>query len=480
MNLKKILISAVVIVSLLFSWAAYNTGRKDSNIAQYLKSLLPNNTKKILKKTIFAVRVNSVKVDDQFIRIKILEKEVAALKSQVAIQRKFATTKLPLLSKKNLNIKSENSETGEKVALSSYQLPFPNYATQLAKPVAYIDQFDDYILVVTGNGRFFKIKKKEITVIKKQFMYFESIRTNIEDVIDKYDYKKFYEPGFDSVKDILVVDNKIFVSHNSKKKENCFNTEILIADLGDLKNLIFNNYFSYNECSSSGNNQHGGGRMVQLKDGSIGLTIGDYGFKDSAQDINSMFGKIIIIDKKNQQKYTVQGIGSRNAQGLVYLPKQKAFIHTEHGPIGGDEINVTFLADDKIENFGWPKSSYGDLADGTKIPNNHERFGFVEPLKYYTPAIGISEVKHFNKEDTTKNPLILLASMGWADEEYEGDRSLQILELDNKLSKILKIKQIPVNQRVRDMTILKNTIDNSKTVIAILENSPSLGIISFN
>ena len=401
------------------------------------------------------MRVNSVKVDEQFIRIKELEKELEKLKSQIAIHHKFATTKLPLLNKKNLNVVSENSDTGVKVSLSNYQLPFPNYATQLAKPVGYIDQFNNYILVVTGNGRFFKINKKEITVIKKQFIYFESIRTNIEDVIDKHDYKEFYEPGFDSIKDILIFDNKIFVSHNSKKKENCFNTEILIADLGDLNNLRFENYFSYNECSTSGNNQHGGGRMVQLKDGSIALTIGDYGFRDAAQDVNSIFGKIIIINKEDQQKFTIQGIGSRNAQGLVYFQKQNALIHTEHGPIGGDEINVTFLDDDKIENFGWPKSSYGELADGTIIPNNHEKFGFVEPLKYYTPAIGISELKYLNKDNSTDNPLILLASMGWADEEYEGDRSLQILELDKKLSNVLKTKQIPINQRVRDMIILK-------------------------
>ena len=91
------------------------------------------------------------------------------------------------------------------------------------------------------------------------------------------------------------------MSHTIVKKENCFNTEILIADLGDLNNLRFENYFSYNECSTSGNNQHGGGRMVQLKDGSIALTIGDYGFRDAAQDVNSIFGKIIIINKEDQQ-----------------------------------------------------------------------------------------------------------------------------------------------------------------------------------
>jgi hypothetical protein len=479
MNLKRISISTIVILSLFFSWAAYYTGKKDSNIAQYLKSILPNNTKTFLKKTIFAVRVNSIKVDEHFIRIKKLEKQIDTLKSQVAIQNKFASTKLPLLDKKILKIISDNSDTENVVNLYNYQLPFPNYETQLAKPVAYIDQYEDFILIVTGNGRFFKFKKKEISAIKKSFVLFESIKTNIEDVVDKWDHKEFYEPGFDSVKDILVIGDKILVSYNSKKKEDCFNTEILIADLNIQDSLMFDRYFSYNECATSGNNQHGGGRMVKLKNGNIALTIGDYGFRDSAQDDNSMFGKIIIIDKEDQKKYTVQGTGSRNAQGLVFLPKQNALIHTEHGPIGGDEMNVTFLGDDKIENFGWPKASYGELADGTKIPNNHEKIGFTEPIKYYTPAIGISEVKHFNKENLNENPLILLSSMGWADEEYEGDRSLQILELDKKLSKVLEVKRIPVNQRVRDMIILDDSISKQKTVITVLENSPSLAVITF-
>ena len=75
---------------------------------------------------------------------------------------------------------------------------------------------------------------------------------------------------------------------------------------------------------------------------------------------------------------------------------------------------------------------------------------------------------------------MLLASMGWADEEYEGDRSLQILELDKKLSQVLKVKRIPVNQRIRDMIILDDSTSKQKAIISVLENSPSLWIKNFS
>ena len=68
-------------------------------------------------------------------------------------------------------------------------------------------------------------------------------------------------------------------------------------------------------------------------------------------------------------------------------------INTEHGPKGGDEININFQKDEKIPNFGWDVSSYGTAYDGTDpYKKSHTKYGFIEPFKYYTPSIGISQM----------------------------------------------------------------------------------------
>ena len=481
MAIKKFIIFLLVFFILFLSWAMYNTGKDSSYIAQGLKSLLPDKTKVFLKKTLFAIRVNSQKADENFKRIKILETELDILKSQLAYHQRMLTATLPRMNDETIVSISDGNE-GEKFNLTTYQLPFPNYAKQLAKPIAYIDQVDENIILVTGHGRFYKINKKEL-VSKNVAINLEAVETNIESVVDKYDYKEFYSPSWHSVKDILITDNKIFVSHSNLKRENCYNTEIIYSPLNDLKNFIFEKYFSYSECAKGLdgvdiNVQHGGGRMIKLKNGDVAFTIGDYGIKNQAQNIKSMFGKIISIDKNDPKKFNIIAMGSRNAQGLVELKSQNSIIHSEHGPIGGDEINVSLL-DNKIENFGWPKVSYGKMGDGSPVKSSHEKFGFKEPLKYYTPAIGISEIKYL--KTINKNPLILVSSMGWADEEYQGDRSLQILEINPELTSVLKSQQIPINQRIRDFLVLSDSKNNNRSaLIMILENAPSIGYLMLN
>ena len=156
-------------------------------------------------------------------------------------------------------------------------------------------------------------------------------------------------------------------------------------------------FFSYADCVDTNLIAHTGGRMVFFKNGKILLTIGDWGQMTLAQDKNSMFGKIISIDLKTKD-YEIIAMGSRNAQGLYYDEDRNIIIHTEHGPRGGDEININFHPDNKIvENYGWPISSYGEHKDGkfkkeAPLHKSHKEYGFIEPVKDYTPSIAISEI----------------------------------------------------------------------------------------
>ena len=84
------------------------------------------------------------------------------------------------------------------------------------------------------------------------------------------------------------------------------------------------------------------------------------------QKLNSLLGKIISINK-HTQKHDIISMGHRNPQGLSYIKDLNIIINTEHGPKGGDEINVNFQKTDKIPNFGWAISSYGTPYSGEDI-----------------------------------------------------------------------------------------------------------------
>ena len=111
-----------------------------------------------------------------------------------------------------------------------------------------------------------------------------------------------------------------------------------------------------------------GGRMVNYKDSLI-LTIGDFNDWTVPQNNLSIFGKILAIDLRSK-KSRLLSLGHRNQQGLYLINDRKMLISTEHGPKGGDEVNIIKLADEDSKfnkNYGWPKSSYGNHYDVVPI-----------------------------------------------------------------------------------------------------------------
>ena len=106
-------------------------------------------------------------------------------------------------------------------------------------------------------------------------------------------------------------------------------------------------------------------------------------------------------------------MGHRNPQGLYYDQLSEVIINTEHGPLGGDEININKLKEaDKIANFGWAISSYGVhygrvTLEESPLHKSHVDYGFIEPIKYFNPAVGISQlIMDHNKDKNHKNYVI--------------------------------------------------------------------------
>jgi len=144
---------------------------------------------------------------------------------------------------------------------------------------------------------------------------------------------------------------------------------------------------------------HFGSRLVFAPDGNLFITLGDRGdYMEDAQQLGNHLGKIIRIRadgsiptdnpfvKNPQAKPEIWSYGHRSVQGAAIHPKTgELWIH-EHGPKGGDEINIPQAG----KNYGWPKANYGVHYSGAPIKNEHAEQGFEEPIYHWTPSIAPS------------------------------------------------------------------------------------------
>ena len=159
----------------------------------------------------------------------------------------------------------------------------------------------------------------------------------------------------------------MFVSFSNEVSENCFNIGVLKAELNREK-LIFKKFFDHQECASKNfkkyrtfSNGASWGRIIKYMNDYL-LSHGSYSEFDEVQDDNSLLGKILLINKNGNLK-KIFSKGHRNPQGLN-LFKKKIIFQTEHGPQGGDEINIV----EEDSNYGWPIASYGShYKKGQKI-----------------------------------------------------------------------------------------------------------------
>lgn len=144
---------------------------------------------------------------------------------------------------------------------------------------------------------------------------------------------------------------------------------------------------------------HYGGRMTLLPDNTLVVTLGDgYTYREEAQNTANHLGKIVRINTdgsvpkdnpfvgKQGALPEIYSLGHRNVQGVAYDPIQKRLLAHEHGPRGGDEINVIKAG----VNYGWPKATYGIDYTGAQISPFTEYEGTQQPSIYWVPSIAPS------------------------------------------------------------------------------------------
>jgi aldose sugar dehydrogenase len=170
---------------------------------------------------------------------------------------------------------------------------------------------------------------------------------------------------------------------------------------------------------------HFGSRLVWDRDGLLWLTLGDRGDMDRAQRLDDHAGKILRLrddgkpaagnpfEKTSGARPEIFSLGNRNVQGAAIHPVTGALWATEHGPQGGDELNLITPGG----NFGWPTITYGvNYVVGTKIGEGTHKVGLLQPVKHWIPSPALSGLAFYTGDRFPKwrGDLLLGALRGQA------------------------------------------------------------------
>ena len=334
----------------------------------------------------------------------------------------------------------------------------------------YIDFFEDNIFVLSARGVL--VFKNNLPDVETNF---KQIKHNINDFIGK---EQFHEYRWFSLKDMLISKNKIFISYTEEIEENCWNTSIIYGNI-NYESINFKKLFSSKPCVHSINNidkeftgMVAGGRIVEFDDSHILFSTGSYRSRHLAQNPKSVNGKVLKININNSD-YEIISMGHRNPQGLYFDKENNFILETEHGPFGGDEINlieVEKINKDKIQNYGWAMASAGEHYKGRTLKNkkkyekyplykSHSEHGFIEPLTSFVPSIGISEITKIGKNKYVASSM--------------KDRSLYFFEL-NKQKQMINLEKVKVWERIRDLRFKNNKL------YLFMEDTASIGLINLS
>lgn len=191
-------------------------------------------------------------------------------------------------------------------------------------------------------------------------------------------------------------NRRIFFCY-AERMEGGGRTTVARARLGEGALEQVNVIFRQEGPPSSG--AHYGCRMAQAADGNLFVGLGDhFTQRDQAQNLGNHIGKLIRITpdgkapddnpfvKQANAKPEIWSYGHRNVQALTLHPSTGAPWEIEHGPRGGDEVNVA----GRGKNYGWPVIGYGIDYSGAKIHESTAKDGMEQPAKYWVPSIAPS------------------------------------------------------------------------------------------
>lgn len=228
-------------------------------------------------------------------------------------------------------------------------------------------------------------------------------------------------------------------------------------------------------AAKSRGGRHFGSRLLFGADGMLYITSGDRGDPDRAQDLKDHAGKVLRLtadgevpgdnpfrDNADAQP-EIYSWGHRNPQGMALQPGTNRIWTVEHGPRGGDELNLVEAG----VNFGWPVITYGRSYAGFSIGEGTSKEGMAQPVTYWVPSISPSGLSFYDGA----------AFPEWKDNLFVGGLSARaLIRMELEGESVVHQEQLLVDydERVRDVRqgpdgLLYLLIDDSEGSLIRLE-----------
>lgn len=247
--------------------------------------------------------------------------------------------------------------------------------------MVFLDSDRMLVTEKVGTLKVVNVKTKEVVPVKNKIEVYSYGQGGLLDVAIDPDFKK---------------NKKIFFTY-SKEVKNLQTTALGTAELVENSDKTFElknikDLFLAEPAVDS--NIHFGSRIV-VTPNEIWMTVGERNERDLAQSLSAHMGKVLKLDKNGKAhasnpflkqkgaKPEIWSYGHRNPQGLVLIAKTGELWAHEHGPRGGDELNLIV----KGANYGWPVVSHGTEYYGPSIGEGKEKPGITKSTHIYVPSI---------------------------------------------------------------------------------------------
>ena len=385
-------------------------------------------------------------------------------------------------------LKNEEIDKNQDVNINSayYSLNLKKFKVPVYSKYGGIEKINNKIYYLSGDLNFYQLKKNNDNK-KYDFISLpiKKITNNKDKFLEKNNQilgKKAWK--FFGAKDILIekfksFENKVLIisSLNYYEDEDCYDLSVFFTEIINENSFQISEWkkiFSSEMCLNINLTKKpkfaaasAGGRIVKFDEENILLSIGDF-YADGvngpmlSQDLNNDYGKIFKININNK-KHKIYSYGHRNPQGL-YVDKNKNIFSTEHGPRGGDEMNLVKVNN----NYGWPYATFGTnyksynayAKDINKTENNSKRTwpidktnnthdDYTKPIFSWGNTFGVSNlIVYENKYFDKWNKNIIVSSLA--------GKQLARFVYDYDNNSILYLENILINKRIRDIISLEN------------------------
>ncbi len=369
----------------------------------------------------------------------------------------------PFNPKKNVEI------IKDKISTNYHDLELFRYNLPAHSKYGGIETLGNTLLYMSGDGILYSFKDNDSEVSFKKIKI-DKIDNGKNYFLDKYSKElgSLRLKNDFSIKDINISkfekkNNNFFFASTIyyNKKKDCFNLSLFKSEILDTQLLSFSNWikiFSTKQCLKTDITPKekfaaasAGGRIIKYDEKHILLSVGDF-YADGvngpilSQKLTNDYGKILKINIIDNT-YKIFSYGHRNPQGL-FIDKKRNIFSTEHGPDGGDELNLII----ENKNYGWPIATFGTQYSKNTWPEditNNTHTGFQKPIFSWGPKFGISNLILYDGDYFDKwNGNLLITSLV--------SKSLVRIILNKESNSVNYLETIKLKNRIRDIKQLKN------------------------